>query len=119
VILAITPKVLRQMKRESVELLGDITEQRTVLEWEDAEMLRRRLSRLTPQEVPEFTRRHRTELAERVRATHKKVRGAVEDDGWEAAVRRAARSDASPRELVRTLMDRLERLFWQSELGPS
>lgn len=119
VILAITPRVLRQMKKESVELLGDITEQRTVLEWEDAEMLRRRLSRLTPQEVPEFTRRDRTELAERVRATHRKVRGAVADDGWEGAVRRVARSDSTPRELVRALMDRLERAFWQGQLGQS
>jgi hypothetical protein len=117
VILAITPKVLREMKRDSAELLSDITEQRTVLEWEDAEMLRRRLSRLAPQPVPEFSKRHRTELAERVRATHRKVRGPVEDQGWDAAVRRAARAETSPRELVRSLMDRLERIFWQSQLG--
>jgi hypothetical protein len=117
VILAITPKVLREMKRDSTELLTDIAEQRTVLEWEDAEMLRRRLSRLTPQPVPEFSRRHRTELAERVRATHKKVRGPVLDEGWDSAVRRAARAEISPRELVRSLMDRLERIFWQSQLG--
>jgi hypothetical protein len=119
VLLAITPKVLEQLKTESVELLEDVSEQRTVLEWENAEMLSRRLARLTPQAVPEFTRRHRTELAERVKATHKKVRGSVTDEGWEEAVKRATRSDVSPRELVRTLMDRLERVFWESQLGLS
>lgn len=117
VILAITPKVLRQLKQESVELLDDISEQRTVLEWEDAGMLRRRLARLKPQPVPEFTKSHREELADRVRKTHRKVRGAVEDDGWDAAVKHAMQGNAPPRELVRTLMDRLERAFWTSQLG--
>ena len=117
VILAITPKVLRQLKQESIELLDDISEQRTVLEWEDAGMLRRRLARLKPQPVPEFTKSDRAELADRVRKTHRKVRGAVEDDGWDAAVQRAMQSDAPPRELVRSLMDRLERAFWMSQLA--
>jgi hypothetical protein len=113
VVLAITPKVLGHLKRESLELLEDIAEQRTVLASEDAAMLRRRLVRIKPQPVPEFKRGDRVQLASKVRETHQAVRGKVEDPGWPAAVRALARDEVSPRVLVRSLMDRLEHLWWQ------
>ena len=116
VVLAITPKVLGHLKRESLELLEDIAEQRTVLPAEDAAMLRRRLVRVKPQPVPEFRRGDRVMLAAKVRETHQAVRGRVEDPGWPAAVRALARDEVPPRVLVRTLMDRLEHLWWQGQL---
>ncbi len=119
VVLAITPKVLKQLKKESTELLADVADQAGVLPWEDATMLKRRLSRLQPQPVPDFRRKDRTALADKLRHTHALVRGRVDDDGWEQAVRRYARQQATPREMARGLVDRLEYAFWKQKLMPN
>jgi uncharacterized protein YcaQ len=114
VVLAITPKSLEELKRESRELLEEVTEQVTVLPSEDAEMLRRRLYRLKPQPVPEFSRSQAAELAEKIRLTHEAVRGPVDDPEWPKAVREAVAESGSPRALARTLLDRLETHWWRS-----
>jgi hypothetical protein len=52
----------------------------------------------------------RRELAERVRLLHQKVRGKTADEGWGAWLERAQRESATPRELLRRTVERLERL---------
>jgi hypothetical protein len=113
VVLAITPAALEELRGESKELLAEVAEQRTVLPWEDASMLQRRLSRLEPQPVPRLGRAQRQELAERVWATHRDVRGTryqVELD----PLLRAGRVNEAPRVLVRRVMDHLESRWWRS-----
>ena len=54
----------------------------------------------------------RKELAEKVRRTHRSVRGPVELDDWDETIRMIARADSTPRQVVRELMDRLEAAWW-------
>jgi hypothetical protein len=112
VIMAITPSVLEQMRAESAELLEAVAVQKTLLVSEDAAMLRRRLARIHPIEVPVLRPEHRQELLARLRAVHVRVRGPVDDAGWEGFVKDLIEGDPSPRELVRRAVDRLESSWW-------
>ncbi len=114
VVLAITPDALASLRQEAGELLDDVAEQRTVLPSEDAAMLRRRITFTRPVEVPELDAGQRVVLAFRVRATHARVRGDVDDPRWASWVTGALADAATPRELVRRVIDRLEGLWWRA-----
>lgn len=110
VVLAVTPDTLVSLREEAGALLDEIEEQVTLLPQEDVAMLRRRLLRARPLEVKRLDAAQRRELAERVRLIHGKVRGKVSDPDWEAWLERAQRQSATPRELLRRAVERLERL---------
>ncbi len=116
VVMAITPDSLGALRAEAKELLEDVAEQRTVLSWEDAAMLRRRLTALKPIAVPALTSESRIILAFRVQATHAEVRGKVTDPSWVKWVEALVKEDIPPRTLVRRVVDRLERLWWAQHI---
>lgn len=116
VILAITPKVFGELKRDARELLAEVSDQSAVLDWEDAEMLRRRLFRLIPEPVPAFTRKDRAALAERLIAMHRQVRGPLEDLEIDGEVRALVRDAGPPRALLRQLCDFLESAWWRARV---
>jgi hypothetical protein len=117
VILAITPDVLKELRAESKDLLDEIGEQRTVLAWEDASMLRRRLVRAKPEEVPALTRANRAVLATRILATHASVRGRVKDLAWDDFLESLSDATFTPRDVVRKMVDRLEGLWWARQIS--
>ncbi len=112
VVLAITPDVLPELRAEAKELLDEVSEQRTLLTWEDAAMFRRRLARAKPQLVPALLEEHRDLLAARVRKTHAAVRGHTRDPGWSDHVASLGGQGITPREVVRRTIERLEGLWW-------
>jgi hypothetical protein len=112
VVLAMTPPALVEMRKEVASLLEELDDAASTLALEDVDLFRRRLRRLSPEEVPEFSRTMRLELAERVRATHRSVRGAVTVDDWQGLVARAVRVGGPPRLLIRQLVDELEAAWW-------
>jgi len=114
VVLAITPDVLPELRAEAKELLDEVSEQRTLLTWEDAAMFRRRLVKAKPQTVPLLLDAHRELLAGRVRKTHAAVRGHTKDPRWAEHVAAMESPDVTPRELVRRTIERLEGLWWHS-----
>lgn len=116
VVIAITPKILKELRTDCRELLREVTEQRTVLEWEDATMLSRRLYRIRPEPVPEFTDAHRRELIQRVVETHRSVRGPVEPLS-KREVTALVKEPGPPRRLLRCVVDELERRWWQGVSG--
>ncbi len=113
VILAMTPSALAEMRKESAALLGEQEETESTLTLEDVTLFRRRLSKLVPDEVPDFSRPMRLALAERVRSTHELVRGSVDVGDWEGVVRAAVNAGGPPRTLVRHLADQLEAAWWR------
>lgn len=112
VVLAVTPEALRELQRESAEALQDAHEQRSALACEDAAMLRHRLTGLTPLEVPVLPSELRALLPFRVRATHERVRGRVNDPGWATFVSDLVMQNLPPRDVTRRVVDRLEGLWW-------
>jgi P-loop Domain of unknown function (DUF2791) len=114
VVLALTPDVLPELQSEAKELLDEVSEQRTLLTWEDAAMFRRRLIRSKPTMVPALLDEHKELLASRVRKTHAAVRGAVKDPAWADHLASLATPSVTPREVVRRTVERLESLWWGS-----
>ena len=114
VVLAITPDALERLRGEADSLLADVAEQRTVLPSEDAAMLRRRLHQARPIEVPTLDEAQRVVLAFKVQAAHRRVRAPTSDPRWASWVSETIASAATPRELVRRAVDRLEGLWWRS-----
>jgi hypothetical protein len=117
VILAITPDALTELRDEATELLRDVAEQRTVLPWEEASMFERRLRTTKPIRVPALRPEHLTELAERARTVHGKVRGKIHDAGFEAFVDDLTRTKKTAREVLRRVVDRLEGIWWSTRTG--
>lgn len=115
VILAMTPPALAQLRKESKALLREAAEADSTLELEDVELFRRRLTKLVPDEVPAFSTAMRRELAKKVRATHRGVRGAVELSHWDELVQAVSREEGSPREMMRRLVDELEAAWWAGD----
>ena len=115
VILAMTPPALAQLRRESKGLLREAAEAESTLDLEDVELFRRRLSKLVADEVPAFSATMRRELAKKVRATHRGVRGAVEVEHWDELVQALSREGGSPRKMMRQLVDELEAAWWAGE----
>ena len=101
VVLAITPDVLPELRAEAKELLDEVSEQRTLLTWEDAAMFRRRLVRARPQMVPALLDEHRELLANRLRKTHAAVRGSTRDPAWTEHLATLTAPGVTPRDIVR------------------
>jgi BREX system ATP-binding protein BrxC/D len=114
VILAITPAVLKDLRSDARELLNEVAEQETVLAWEDALMLKRRLNQARPVEVPALTADQTSDLIERVRKTHRAVRGTVRDSGFGKFMREQAASATLPRATVRATVERMECAWWNT-----
>jgi len=112
VVLAMTPAALGQMRQESGTLLLEQSEVDSTLPLEDVLVFKRRLAKLSPEQVPPLTRAMRQKLAEQVRAVHRSVRGAVEVEDWDAVVREVTTDGVAPRVLVRKLVDHLEAAWW-------
>jgi hypothetical protein len=112
VIMAMTPPAFEAMKREAKGLLAEASDMDTTLELEDVDRFRRSLHGLKPDPVKPLTAAERTELCERVRRMHRSVRGPVELADWDQRVAGAVKQHASPRTLVRALVDELESAWW-------
>ncbi len=112
VMMAMTPPAYEELEKEARRLLGEADEMASTLDLEDVGLFRRRLRQLEPEMVPNLSGPQRMELAERVRRTHRSVRGRVEIPDWSERVKRLSREHKSPRTLIRTLVDELESLWW-------
>ncbi|HEU5060917.1 MAG TPA: BREX system ATP-binding domain-containing protein [Kofleriaceae bacterium] len=112
VIMAMTPPAFEAMKKEARDLLAEAGDMDTTLELEDVGRFRRSLHGLKPDPVKPLTAAERAELCERVRRMHRSVRGPVELADWEQRVAGAVKQHASPRTLVRALVDELESTWW-------
>lgn len=115
VVLALTPEALERLQGECDALLAEVSVQRTALPFEDAQMLRHRLARARPIEVPAFEPRMYAQLADQLRALHAQVRGcpiARVDPRFGEKVEAIAAVARTPRELLRACVDRLERAWW-------
>jgi hypothetical protein len=112
VVLAMTPPALAQMRQESGTLLAEQSEVDSTLPLEDVLVFKRRLAKLSPEQVPPLTRPMRLKLAEQVRQVHRSVRGPVKADDWDAVVREVTVDGIAPRVLVRRLVDHLEAAWW-------
>jgi hypothetical protein len=112
VVLAVTPEALTRLRDEVGELLDEVDLQRTLLPWEDASMLRRRLAASRALDVPALDPEQLADLARRWRLAHATVRGDTNDPGWNGFVETASHSGAGARALVRSVIERLERAFW-------
>jgi hypothetical protein len=113
VILAMTPPAYDEMKSEARYLLAEAGDMDTTLELENVDRFRRSLWGLKPDPVKPLTRPEREELCDRVRRMHRSVRGQVEIEGWDTYVQHAVASHSSPRTLIRSLIDELERAWWK------
>lgn len=112
VLLAMTPPALTQMRKEANALLRQAGDVDSTLELEDVELFRLRLRNLVPDEIPEFSRKMRYELADKARSAHRAVRGPVDIEDWEGLVRREVSGAPLPRALLRSLLDHLESAWW-------
>ena len=114
VVLAITPEALERLRGEADALLADVAEQRTVLPVEDATMLRRRLHQARPIEVPALDFSERVQLVFKVLQVHGKVRTPIDDRRLATWATSVVERAATPRELMRTVVDHLEQRWWQA-----
>jgi hypothetical protein len=114
VVLAITPEALATLQEEAPELLGEVAQQKSVLAWEDATMLCRRLERARPLDVPSFGEHECRELARRLAAVHLEARGPAGAAGRAGPLASVWRPAITPREATLRIVDQLERGFWSS-----
>ena len=112
VVLAVTPDSLAAMRDEAGALLDEIEEQATLLPVEDVSLLRRRLLRARPIQVSRLDRDALFELAEQARRLGREVRGPRSDPEWGPFSKRALAEARTPRELLRRVVERQERLAW-------
>ncbi|MDF2696996.1 MAG: hypothetical protein K0S65_5379 [Labilithrix sp.] len=115
VVLALTPETLASLREEASALLDEIEDQATLLPSEDVVMLRRRLLRARPIQVKKLDREDLETLAGRVRKLAKEVRGKHVDRGIGAFLDHAVRETETPRDLLRRVILREERLAWLGE----
>jgi hypothetical protein len=112
VVLAMTPSALTQMRQESGTLLLEQSEVDSTLPLEDVLVFKRRLAKLSPEQVPAMSKPMRRTLAEQVRDVHRSVRGATEVPDWDSVVREITADAVAPRVLIRRLVDHLEAAWW-------
>lgn len=117
VVLAVTPDTLEALRAEAAELLDEIEDQTTILPSEDVAMLRRRLLKARPIQVTKLGRADLTELAEQARRLAKEVRGKHVDRRIGAFLERAVHDSDTPRDLLRRVVMREERIAWLGEAG--
>jgi hypothetical protein len=117
VVLAVTPDTLASLREEAGELLDEIEEQATLLPSEDVAMLRRRLLKARPIHVTKLGASDLETLAAQARSLARAVRGKHVDRGASAFLERAVRETDTPRELLRRVMLREERIAWLGDAG--
>jgi hypothetical protein len=117
VVLAITPDTLVALREEAGELLDQIEEQATLLPSEDVAMLRRRLLKARPITVTRLGPSDLETLAEQARRIAREVRGKHIDRHIGAFLERAVEDSDTPRELLRRVLLREERLAWFGDAG--
>jgi hypothetical protein len=115
VVLAVTPDTLAALREEAGEFLAEIEEQATLLPEENVAMLRHRLLKARPIPVTRLDQEQLATLAEQARRLAKEVRGKHVDHGWGAFLERAVEQSQTPRELLRSVMLRQERIAWLGE----
>ena len=103
-----TPGALRSRRAEGPALIGEVIAQRGTLSWEDATMFARRLSRAEATEIAVLTEEDRMKIALKLRALHERVRGCRVEVDLEGILAPAA-VGVTPRSLVRSVIDALER----------
>jgi hypothetical protein len=114
VVLALTKDASEKLADECEELLGEVDEQASTLTWEDAAMFLRRLRRPKVIPVPALKQDAAHDLARAVRKAHRAVRGSVRAPGIDALVDEHLAARDTPRAIVRTVVDCLERAWWES-----
>jgi hypothetical protein len=112
VVLAVTPDTLESLREEAGALLDEIEDQATLLPMEDVAMLRRRLLRARPIQVTRLGRADYAELAERAHKLARTVRGRQKDSEWSAFAAKIVGDSETPREILRRVVLREERLAW-------
>jgi hypothetical protein len=115
VVLAVTPDTLTSLREEAGALLDEIEDQATLLASEDVAMLRRRLLRTKPITVTKLSPSELETLATQARRLAKEVRGKHVDRGIGAFIEKTAKESDTPRELLRRVMHREERMAWLGE----
>jgi hypothetical protein len=117
VVLAVTPDTLEALRAEAGALLEEIEEQSTLLPTEDVAMLRRRLLRARPIRVTKLGPKELEKLAEQARDVARVVRGKHVDRRAGAFMGRAVNESDTPRDLLRRVMLREERIAWLGDAG--
>lgn len=111
VVLAVTPDTLEHLREEAEMLLDELDEQASRLPEEDPWMLRRRLQ-ARPITITKLRKADLEELARRAHTLGRRARGAVPDPTWEEDLQTILREAKTPRQLVRMVAMRTERLAW-------
>jgi hypothetical protein len=117
VVLAITPDTLVALREEAGELLDQIEEQATLLPSEDVAMLRHRLLKARPIRVAKLGPSELETLADQARTIAREVRGKHVDRQIRTFLEHAVKDSDTPRELLRRLLLREERLAWFDDDG--
>jgi hypothetical protein len=117
VVLAVTPDTLEALREEAGELLDQIEDQVTLLPSEDVAMLRRRLLKARPIRVTKLAPDDLERLAGQTRELAREVRGKHVDRRIGAFLGRAVKESDTPRELLRRVMLREERIAWLDDAG--
>jgi hypothetical protein len=115
VVLALTKDASEKLADECEELLGEVDEQTSTLTWENAAMFLRRLRRPKMIPVPALKADASHDLARAVRKAHRVVRGSVRAPGIDDLVDEHLAARDTPRAIVRTLVDCLERAWWEGQ----
>jgi hypothetical protein len=115
VVLAITPDTLVALREEAGELLDEIEAQATLLPSEDVAMLRHRLLKARPIRVTKLGPSDLATLADQARKIAREVRGKHADPQRRAFLDQAVKDSDTPRELLRRVLLREERLAWLRE----
>jgi bacteriophage exclusion system BrxC/D-like protein len=117
VVLALTPDTLIALREEAGELLDQIEEQATLLPSEDVAMLRHRLLKARPIRVTKLGPSDLETLADQARTLAREVRGKHVDRQIRAFLEQALKDSDTPRELLRRVLLREERLAWFDDDG--
>jgi hypothetical protein len=117
VVLAVTPDTLAALRDEAGELLDEIEDQATLLPSEDVAMLRRRLLKAAPIRVTRLGPSELEELADQARKLARLVRGKHVDRRIGAFLERAVKDCDTPRDLLRRVILREERIAWLDDAG--
>ncbi len=112
VVLAITPEALVDLRRDARDLLEEISDQTSVLAWEDASLFKGRLRKSKVLEVPPLDDKELALLATKLKKLHREARGDVEAKDLRKVVNEVIARGAGPRALTRATIAYLEREFW-------
>jgi hypothetical protein len=112
VVLAITPEALTELRRDARDLLEEISDQSSLLAWEDASLFKGRLKKSKVLEVPPLDAKELALLATKLRKLHREARGEVDAKRYRNVVNEEIDAGAGPRALTRAAIAYLENVFW-------